>query len=480
MRKTLSFLLLTALFAIPASAAKITIVNVDQPNIGFNDPTAATPVGGNEGTTVGQQRLNVYKRAADIWGAQLSSDVDIIVEASFFVPTAAECDTTSAVLAKAGPTRIVANFKNAPFQNVWYPIALASKFAGEDLEPTVGDIRMQFNNSLGTTTCFTNGNWYYGLDNNAGTRVNMLVTTLHEMTHGLGMTGAILTATGELRSGMPHIFEQHAFDLATGLRLDQMTNAQRIDARQSTGNLVWDGESIRVAANAHLGLLGLLKVTAPSSVARNYEVQPASFGPAIGNGAFVGKIVPMADGTSATSPVTNDGCDALTNAADLRGNVALVERGQCNFTVKAKFAQEAGAVAVVIYNNPVNTTACNELPPMGGADDTVTIPSVGISRRDGLALLAAVNAGTVNGGLQTDPSQRAGMASNGRIRLYAPCEFAPGSSVHHFDESASPNLLMEPYLDADVPVGTDLTLNFLLDIGWGQGGPRTGRTSLRR
>ena len=38
-------------------AAQITIVNTDGPNEGFNDPTAATPVGGNTGTTDGQQRL---------------------------------------------------------------------------------------------------------------------------------------------------------------------------------------------------------------------------------------------------------------------------------------------------------------------------------------------------------------------------------------------------------------------------------------
>src|SRR5262249_37091183 len=45
---------LAALASAPARAT-ITIVNMDGPNEGFNDPTPAAPVGGNSGTTVGQQ-----------------------------------------------------------------------------------------------------------------------------------------------------------------------------------------------------------------------------------------------------------------------------------------------------------------------------------------------------------------------------------------------------------------------------------------
>ena len=42
--------------------ATITINDVDGPGEGFNDPTAATPVGGNSGTTIGQQRLIPSKK----------------------------------------------------------------------------------------------------------------------------------------------------------------------------------------------------------------------------------------------------------------------------------------------------------------------------------------------------------------------------------------------------------------------------------
>ena len=45
----------------PSAAATITIVNVNAPGVGFNDPTPVAPVGGNPGTTIGQQRLKAFR-----------------------------------------------------------------------------------------------------------------------------------------------------------------------------------------------------------------------------------------------------------------------------------------------------------------------------------------------------------------------------------------------------------------------------------
>src|SRR5437899_2303372 len=66
-----------------AFAAHLVVRNTNLAGVGFNDTTPATPVGGNAGTTIGQQRLNVFQRAADIWGALLDSKIDIPVDASF-------------------------------------------------------------------------------------------------------------------------------------------------------------------------------------------------------------------------------------------------------------------------------------------------------------------------------------------------------------------------------------------------------------
>ena len=95
--------LLAAVVTAPAQSATIVIINNNAAGVGFNDPTPAAPVGGNPGTTVGQQRLFVFQYAANIWGALLPSTVQIDVVAQF---TGLTCTATSAVLGSAGPASI--------------------------------------------------------------------------------------------------------------------------------------------------------------------------------------------------------------------------------------------------------------------------------------------------------------------------------------------------------------------------------------
>lgn len=52
-----------------AGPAQFVIVNINAPGAGFNDPTPRAPVGGNPGTTLGQQRLFAFEHAAAIWSA---------------------------------------------------------------------------------------------------------------------------------------------------------------------------------------------------------------------------------------------------------------------------------------------------------------------------------------------------------------------------------------------------------------------------
>ncbi len=95
--------------ALPCSAfaTTITIVNVDAAGVGFNDPTPRTPVGGNSGTTLGEQRMNAFKHAATYWAERIDSPVEIFVRASF---EAKPCSSTSAVLGSAGTRFIFTDF----------------------------------------------------------------------------------------------------------------------------------------------------------------------------------------------------------------------------------------------------------------------------------------------------------------------------------------------------------------------------------
>jgi len=71
------FLVAYALFGMGAviapavEAAVIRVINNDNLGEGFNDPTPVAPVGGNTGTTLGQQRLIAFQRAANIWAGLL-------------------------------------------------------------------------------------------------------------------------------------------------------------------------------------------------------------------------------------------------------------------------------------------------------------------------------------------------------------------------------------------------------------------------
>lgn len=460
-------LFLSALLCLAATSAfanaHLVIRNTDLPGVGFNDTTPATPVGGNAGTTLGQQRLNVFQRATDIWGALIDSKVDILVDASF---APLDCSATSAVLGAARATKIVRNFDNAPQQNVWYPIALADAIAGKDLNNGAAHISAQFSSQIDSPSCFGGLGWYYGFDTNHGTKEDLLVVLLHELGHGLGFIG-VTDATGVMVSNFPSVFEQHMFDNTAGLHWSQMTNGQRITSSTNDQNVVWDGASTTTAALRFLGPTPTFRISAPSSVAKTYQINTAAFGPHLTVAGINGSI-------AAALPA--DGCNAITNASAITGRVALIDRGTCNFTVKVKNAQIAGATAVIVADNVPDS-----IPPLGGDDSTITIPTIGVSQADGAAIRAALSS-TVSALIFADPNILAGADVSGHPKLYVPLTFTNGSSMYHFDVTATPDLLMEPDVNSDLPSDSvDLTLNELFDIGWKAATtPQTGRFAGRR
>jgi hypothetical protein len=474
MPRTLLIAALLLLAADFSAATTIKIVNGDQPGLGFNDPTPAAPVGGNSGTTLGEQRLIAFRRAAEIWEKAINSPVEIQIFATFApIRTSGECTATSGVLGAASAWTKVADFENAPMGGVLYPIALANKFAGRDLRLGEPDIQAFFNSDVDNSTCLGARNWYYGLDGNKGSHIDLVVVLLHEFAHGLGMSGTMNLDTGAFFGNKPSIFEVHTLDLVTGLRFDQMTPAQRKAASISGNRTVWDGDRTRAAADRLLHLTTTLRVTGIAATG-SYDINPAAFGPRPDSIPIAGRIVAPVDAADAEGPTTTDGCSAYSNPLDVAGRVALVDRGGCFFVTKALRAQEAGAIAVVVANHE----SCGP-SPMGGESADVRIPAIGISKSDGDAIRQQLTLGLLNGSISVDPSSRSGASPSGHVRLYVPCVAEPGSSMYHWDISASPNLLMEPSISEDLTHGLDLTIHQLLDIGWTQAGP-SGRRVLRR
>src|SRR5580765_8043726 len=124
-----------------AAEAQFVIVNINAAGVGFNDPTPAAPVGGNTGTTLGQQRLIAFQHAAEIWSARLDSNVPIRIRAQFI-------SLGAGVLGSAGPVSVVRDFPNAPLPGTWYHVALANALAGVDLLPANDDINANFSTNF--------------------------------------------------------------------------------------------------------------------------------------------------------------------------------------------------------------------------------------------------------------------------------------------------------------------------------------------
>lgn len=449
--------MLTAVIAFAPShvmAATITIVNVDGPGEGFNLGTAAAPVGGNPGTTIGAQRLYVFQAAANIWGSLLDSSVEIHVNAKFDALT--PCAATSGVLGSAGPVSISRDFGGAIFAGTWYHAALANKLSGVD-QVVSDEIVATFNSSVGSPTCLTVG-WYYGIDGNEGSQIELLPVVLHEMGHGLGFSTTTNGQTGAQTGGVPgfpSVFDRFLFDPSIGLHWYQMNNAQRIASAISCNNLVWDGPLVTARAATYLAPKPLMRVNSPALIAGEYEVGTASFGPPLSTAGVTGDVV-----------LANDGVGVLTNACEplinvVAGRIVLLDRGGCTFNIKVGNAQNAGAIGVVVADS---VPGC---PPtgLGGTDPSITIPSVRITQTDGVLLKANLALG-LNVTLLLDPARLAGTHPNGRVMMYAPNPYAPGSSVSHWDTSVEPNFLMEPAINNSLSGDPDLTIQHFADIGW--------------
>ncbi len=465
MSKLRSFLISTALSfaASVASAATITVVNGDGPGEGFNDPTVVPALPSNPETTLGAQRLRVFQTAAAQWGTLLESSVTIVVNAQFNPLT---CSGTSAVLGSAGPTTGFADFANAPVAGTLYPVALANALAGTDLNGGTVEINARFNVDLDNGTCLTNNaGWYYSTaisDATPANRTALLPVVFHELAHGLGFLSFANVSTGALANGLPSIWERFLADAPTGTLWFQMTDTQRQASAISDPNLVWTGPIVTARKAQFLGANPTFVINTPASIAGSNPAQSAAFGPAVPTSGITGNVVEALDPSDAAGALTTDACSPLTNAAAVAGNIALIDRGNCNFTAKVQNAQNAGAIAVVIANNQAGLT------PMGGASPTVTIPSYGLSQANGVTIRGALAGGAVNATLGYGTTLAGTQLSQGTsyVRMNAPNPVQPGSSVSHFTVDAFPNLLMEPAINPNLFNDVDLTIPLFEDIGW--------------
>ncbi|MEL6987036.1 MAG: M36 family metallopeptidase, partial [Bacteroidota bacterium] len=118
-----------------------------------------------------------------------------------------------------------------------------------------------------------------------------------------------------------------------------------------------------------------MSVSQPADIVGDYDYVAATFGSGIPEEGITGSLVLVEDGTA---PI-NNGCEDLLNADDINGDIALFDRGQCQFGFKGLAAQNAGAIAYVVCQN-------EDAPPFamiaGDFGGSVTIPGIMLSRAD--------------------------------------------------------------------------------------------------
>jgi hypothetical protein len=451
------------------AAATIVIKNLNAPGVGFNDPTPAAPVGGNTGTTLGQQRLIAFTHAANIWGATLTTAVPIVVNAQF-VPLA--CTATGAVLGSAGATQVFADFPGAPKAGTIYSYALANKLYGSEIsdDPTP-QINARFNSELGKANCLAGSSFYLGLDANEGNNIDFVATLLHEMGHGLGFQTFTNGATGAQFAGYPSVWDHNLLDNTTNKLWVNMTDAERAASSLKPSGLSWTGARVSAAVPSVLAATPQLRIVGAGAKSLDgdlFAIGEADFGPKLDKSPVTGQIAQVA--MQADSPGSACTPFNAANAAAVRRNIALVSRGTCGFTVKVKNAQDAGAIGVIVADN-----APGAVVGMGGADASITIPAVRVTQADGALIAASLTkpngsvAGTV-GKMERSKTQFSGADAQRRITMFTPNPYQPGSSVSHYNTTATRNQLMEPSINADlthtVTAPVDLTFELFKDIGW--------------
>jgi hypothetical protein len=399
--------------------------------------------------------MNAFQFAANIWGATLNSGPNITIRASWSGLT---CTTDTAVLAQTGTLTIHSGFSNG-IPGVWYGAALANALSGSDRNGSQAEISAQVNINLGNPDCFSGSHWYLGLDGGHGGDTELVAVLIHEFAHGLGMQTFSNVKTGS-DNGTPGIYDRFLRDNSTGKLWSDMSAAERVASAVNGGNLVWAGSQVTADVPNVLGT-PRLTVNSPGSIAGNYTVGTADFGPSISSPGITGNVV-------RTQPL--DGCSTVSNAGSVSGNIAFIDRGTCNFIDKVKNAQNAGAIGVIIGNVSTSNNP-SVAPGMGavGAPVLITIPTESLNFSDAQALRGQLG-GTVNASIYVDHSVLLGSDSSNHALMYAPSTATQGSSVSHFDTSAFPNLVMEPNYSGDlghsVVPPQDLTASLLHDLGW--------------
>lgn len=228
----------------------------------WNDNTAATPVGGNTGTTRGEQRRNAMLEAMRLLATGLSSEVPISVRACW--ADLAVDNNGSTTLAGASPDDFVIDDKSlvlsggatlppAPFlpeKYAFYSAAPAARLGGTTACRLRGgdctgvtDMTITYNRRIGESGVLGGRPFYLGYNTAPTNTLDFVGVSVHELGHGLGFLSLVrLTGTvGSKPLGRDDMYSRQVADNRSfpAVPFMRQSDAERASVMTSLTGLSW-------------------------------------------------------------------------------------------------------------------------------------------------------------------------------------------------------------------------------------------------
>lgn len=180
-------------------------------------------------TNFPEEAKEAFLYAVSIWESLISSAVPLTIQASWG-------PMEENLLACGKPATFHMNFEGALVSDVYYPVALAEKLRGRDMNSGQNDIVCTFNEAAP---------WYFGLDGNTPeTSYDFVTAALHEIAHGLGFAG-FFKGNGNMGyfnngNDLPAIYDYFIFNLLNQQLADKSVfsrPSESLHGELTSGNL---------------------------------------------------------------------------------------------------------------------------------------------------------------------------------------------------------------------------------------------------
>lgn len=138
-----------------------------------------------------------FQAAVDIWESLITSSVPIRIEARWTALSAG-------VLGSANYTSAYANFEGAQKLNVFYPVAIAEKITGREMNDGAPDLFANFSSSV---------DWHLDPNTEPFGKYDLKTVVMHEIGHGLGFSGTFTVSGTQGRFGLSTTTIPIAYDV---------------------------------------------------------------------------------------------------------------------------------------------------------------------------------------------------------------------------------------------------------------------------